>query len=409
MTEHHLSRSWTAPLTKGPKLTCHERHFVSDHKPLKVLCITTIDLSAWCFLRSWFRTLRSHGAEVTLACTVERFRDDLEQTGATVLHLPISRRIEPLKDLASFLDLVYLIRRLKPDVVHSGTSKAGFVGRLAARLCGVPVVLHTIWELPENSVNNRFLKKVYWLLEYAAAKFSHHLITISKPNYQQIIAEHICRPEKLSLIAEGLDLSRCVVKRSANEVRAEFALAPEAVLIGTVGRLEAAKGHGDLLEAFALVRQQCNQAYLMVVGHGELRTWLENKANQLGISQYTIFTGWREDLYDLMNAFDVYTLASHYEGQGVATMEAMVLGRPVVCTGVGGVLDIVTDGHTGLLVPPHRPDLLAKRLLEIINSPEKAAQMCQQARQHIESNYSDEVINQKRLDLYNQLTGGRLQ
>ena len=90
-------------------------------------------------------------------------------------------------------------------------------------------------------------------------------------------------------------------------------------------------------------------------------------------------------------------------------MEAMVLGRPVVCTGVGGVLDIVTDGHTGLLVPPHRPDLLAKRLLEIINSPEKAAQMCQQARQHIESNYSDEVINQKRLDLYNQLTGGRLQ
>ena len=127
-------------------------------QPLKALYVTTIDLTPYCFMRSWFETLTRRGAQVTLACTVERFRDELEATGAQVLHLPISRRLSPLEDLASLLDLVYLMRRVRPDVVHTATSKAGFLGRLAARLTGVPLVIHTIYELPENSTSSPWLR-----------------------------------------------------------------------------------------------------------------------------------------------------------------------------------------------------------------------------------------------------------
>ncbi|MGI5842682.1 MAG: glycosyltransferase family 4 protein [Candidatus Xenobium sp.] len=376
-------------------------------RPLKVLFVTTVDLTAWCFMRPWMSFLARGGAEVTLACTVERFRDDLEATGAQVLHLPISRRLHPLEDLASLLDLFYLMRRLRPDLVHTNTSKAGFLGRLAARLAGVPLVIHTIYELPENSTENPWLKAAYRGLEFLAARWADHLITISEPNRRQILAQRLCPPDKLTLIPEALELSRYQATRSPREVRAELGIPQDALLVGSVGRLEPAKGHAYLLEAFHLVLQRIPQARLVLVGRGYLEEELRRRIHELGIQEQVILAGFRDDLIDLLGALDVFALASLYEGLGVATMEAMAMSRPTVCTGVGGVPDVVVDGQTGYLVEPRAPAQMAERLVELLSDPEKAWKMGQAGRRRVEEHFRVEDSNRKLHCLYQNLLMGR--
>lgn len=372
-------------------------------QPLKTLHVTTVDLTAWCFLRSWFRMLTQRGAEVTLACTVERFRDDLEATGADVLHLPISRELRPLEDFASFLDLVYLIRRLQPDVVHTHTSKAGFLGRLAARAAGVPLIVHTIHELPGNSTRSPWKKALYWSLEFLAARWAHHLVTVSEANRRQILAERLCGAKKLTLVREGLDLSLYEPRRPALEVRRELGVPDGAPLVGSVGRLEPAKGHADLLEAFRRVLDVLPEARLVVVGQGHLHAELLARTAALGLETRVLFTGWREDMLDLLGAFDVFALASHYEGLGVAILEAMALRRPVVCTGVGGVNDVVVDGETGYLVPPRDPARMAERIVEVLQDPRKAQALGEAGRQRVEEHFQDQEANRQMLCLYQNL------
>lgn len=372
-------------------------------RPLKTLHLTTVDLTAYCFLRSWFRTLSQRGAEVTLACTVGKFRDEIAASGAEVLHLPIERRVRPLQDLASFLDLLYLIRRIQPDVVHTHTSKAGFLGRLAARIAGVPLIVHTIHELPENAAKSTLQKGVYWFLEFVAARWAHHLVTVSEPNQKQILSEFLCGAKKLTLIREGLDLAGYVPQRTAAQVRQDLGIPADAPLVGCVARLEPAKGYEDLLEAFRQVLAQEPEARLVIVGEGYQRQDLAALTARLGLETRVLFTGWRDDMIDLLAAFDVFALASHYEGLGIAILEAMALRRPVVCTAVGGVLDVVQDGETGYLVPSREPAAMASRLVELLRDPERRAAFGEAGRKRVEEHFRDEDANRKMLGLYQNL------
>lgn len=384
---------------------------MDQDQPL-TLHITTVDLTPWCFLRSWFRCLREHGYPVVLACTVTKFRADLEASGAEVIDIPIARRISPLQDFISLLKLIRLIRRLRPQLVHTHTSKAGFIGRLAARLCGVPHIVHTVHELPQNAAHSPWLIKFYQCLEKFAAQYlCDHLITVSQPNYRQITSLGIASPEKLTLIREGLDHSKyepyhrqsAPGQRSAAEIRAEFAVPDGAPLICSVGRLEEAKGHSDLLRAFQQVSAILPQARLVIVGGGRLQEQLQKEILELGLQGHAVLAGWRDDMLDILAACDLYALASHYEGLGIATMEAMALERPVVCTGVGGVLDVVSDGVTGHLVPAHHPQAFAEKMLDLLNNPDKARQFAKAGYRRVQEEFHDDTANKATLALYREI------
>ncbi len=374
--------------------------------------ITTVDLTPWCFLRSWFRCLKEHGYPVVLACTVTKFRADLEDAGAEVIDIPISRRISPLQDCISLLKLMRLIGRLRPQLVHTHTSKAGFLGRLAARLCGVPHIIHTIHELPQNAAHSQWQIKFYQYLEYFAAKYlCDHLITVSQPNYEQITGLGIATPEKLTLIREGLEHSKyepyhrhsAPNQRSVAEIRTEFGVPEGAPLICSVGRLEEAKGHGDLLRAFKQVSAAFPDARLVIVGGGRLQEQLQKELDALDLQGKAVLAGWRDDMLDILAACDLYALASHYEGLGIATMEAMALERPVVCTGVGGVLDVVVDGVTGHLAPAHNPQVFAEKMLDLLRNPDKAQQFARAGYQRVQEQFCDEVANKATLALYREI------
>ena len=186
-------------------------------------------------------------------------------------------------------------------------------------------------------------------------------------------------------------------------VRAELGVPVGAPLVGCVGRLEAAKGHADLLDAFRQVVDRLPEARLVLVGRGHLLEELQARCRSLGLEDRVVFAGWREDMLDLVGALDVFALASHWEGLGVATMEAMALSRPTVCTGVGGVTDVVVDGQTGYLVPPRAPDRLAQRILELLEDPQKARAMGTAGRRRVEESFRVEDSNRLRLCLYQNL------
>ncbi|MBN9416386.1 MAG: glycosyltransferase family 4 protein [Candidatus Eremiobacteraeota bacterium] len=367
---------------------------------LRTLHVTTIDLTAHCFLRSTFDLLRRQGHEVALACDFQQFQSELTEHTDRMFQVKIPRQIRPFQDLRGLAQMIRVIRLYKPDLLHSHTSKAGFTARLAARLCDVPLVVHTIHELPQNATRSRLKKTLYWAMEKLAAGWCDHLITVSRVNREQILRERICRPEKLSLIPGGLQLQNY---QGGGVI--PWTLPADAIVMGMAGRLEAAKGHEDLLRAFARLAPQNPRLHLVVMGTGHLRGQLEQLRDDLGLQERAHFLGWVEDLVSAMAALDLFVLSSHYEGLGVVLLEALALGRPVVSTRVGGTQDIIEDGVTGLFAPAHDPAGLARAVQRLLDDPALAARLAAAGKEKVWRDYSAVDADQKVLELYLRLTG----
>ncbi|MBS2040203.1 glycosyltransferase family 4 protein [bacterium] len=369
---------------------------------LRTLHVTTIDLTAHCFLRTGFDLLRSQGHEVALACNFQQFQQELADHTDRMFQIKIPRQIQPLQDLRSLAQLIRVIRLYRPQILHSHTSKAGFIARLAGRLCDLPLVVHTIHELPQNATRSRLKKTVYWAMEKLAAGWCDHLITVSRVNQKQILDEKICRPEKLSLIPGGLALENYRTRGPA-----PWSLPPDAIVMGMAGRLEAAKGHSDLLQAMARLAPANPRLHLVLMGSGHLREQLEQQRDELGLSERVHFLGWVEDLISAVAALDLFVLSSHYEGLGVVLLEALALGRPVVSTRVGGTQDIIEDGVTGLFAPAHDPMGLAETIQRLLDDPALAARLAAAGQQKVHRHYSAREADQKVLDLYLELLKNR--
>ncbi|MFN8607714.1 MAG: glycosyltransferase family 4 protein [Vulcanimicrobiota bacterium] len=369
---------------------------------LRTLHVTTIDLTAHCFLRTGFDLLRRHGHEVALACDFQQFQEELADHTDRMFQVKTPRQIQPVQDLRALSQLLRVIRLYRPQILHSHTSKAGFLARLAGRLCEVPLVIHTIHELPQNATRSRLKKSLYRGMEKLAAGWCDHLITVSRVNQRQILDEGICRPEKLSLIPGGLALENYAARGPA-----PWNLPPDAIVMGMAGRLEPAKGHSDLLLAMSRLLPRNPRLHLVIMGTGHLRGQLERQAWELGLHGRVHFLGWVEDLISAMAALDLFVLSSHYEGLGVVLLEALALGRPVVSTRVGGTQDIIEDGVTGLFAPAHDPAGLAEAIQRLLDDPDLAARLAAAGQQKVKNHYSAREADQKVMDLYLKLLSTR--
>lgn len=370
---------------------------------MRVLHVTTIDLTAFCFLRTTLRSLREAGHEVALACKFERFSEELEEVTDQLFPVEIPRRIRPLQDLRALWGLWKVIRAYRPDIVHTYTSKAGLLGRLAATVARVPIVVHTIYELPQNSTTSVWTQRFYRALETLAAGWCHHMTTISRVNQKQILKERICRPDRLTLIPVGLALENYVPSTEREVVRQGWDLPADAIVLGMAGRLEAAKGHSDLLQALAFLAPSHPRLHLVLMGTGHLLPALTEQVRTLGICRRVHFLGWVDDLVSDIAALDIFVLSSRYEGLGVVLLEALALGVPVVSTRVGGTQDFVDDGVTGLFSPPNDPTALAQAIEQMMGNPEQARRMAQAGREKVFQEYDVREADQRTLDLYHTL------
>lgn len=294
------------------------------------------------------------------------------------------RAIHPIKDVAALWRLFACFRRDRPTIVHTHTSKAGVLGRLAAWGAGVPVVIHT----PHGHVfYGHFGRVISWLfvqIERWLAARTMLLIALTEAERDEHLAYGVGRPDRFAVVPSGIDLERF---RGATAVAGRkpegFDCPPDAIVVGSVGWLTPVKGHRVLLEAVALLKPRWPRLHLVIVGSGPLREEIMGLARERGIAESVHLLGTRMDVPECLGAMDIVVQPSLNEGMGRAVIEAMAAGRPVVASRVGGIPAIVQDRGTGLLVPSGDPAALASAIEELLRKPDWAMELGAAARASI--------------------------
>ena len=319
----------------------------------------------------------------------------------------LGREIFFKEDFQALIRLIRLINLERPDIVHTHTAKAGTLGRIAAKLTGVPIVIHTFHGHVFHSYFGFFRTKFFLWLERLLAKFSDVIITVSEQQRDEIIKYKIAEPEKTIAIPLGLDLKPFInLDTDPNEVRREFSVPEETKLVGIVARLVPIKNHVCFLEAARLILARYDNVRFMIVGDGEMRSALEQKARDLGIEARVIFMGFQYNLQKIYAGLDIVALSSYNEGLPVALIEAMAAGKPVISTNVGGVVDLILDGDNGLLVPSNDPKSLAEASLYLLEHPERRKMMGAAGRKKVYPHFDKKRLVEDIDNLYENLLAG---
>lgn len=318
------------------------------------------------------------------------------------------RNPSPLRDLRAYRELTQLLRAGKYDVVHTHTSKAGYLGRMAAARAGVPIVVHTPHGHVFFGYFNSILTKCFTLLERQAARKTDKLIELTQRGVAQHLAEGVGSPDQWTSIFSGIDLEPFEAAIARREhTREQLGVAPNEFLVGGVGRLEPVKGFSYFVHAAGIVADSLPHAQFIIAGDGAERKVLERDAAALG--SRIRFLGMRGDVPALMAAMDVCVVPSINEGMGRVILEAGAAGTPVVAANVGGIPEVVKETVTGLLVRPRDATGIASAVLALAADPAQRQRLGDAARQHaqrfglermveqIESLY-ETLIREKRLD-----------
>jgi len=277
------------------------------------------------------------------------------------------------RDAIALKRLVSLIRLYRPHIVHTHTAKAGLLGRVAARLAGVPIVVHTFHG---HVLHGYFGPLPSWglrQLERTLAWFTDRLVTVSQQVKKDLIDYGVASDERISVIPLGLDLEPFLnAPIHRGQFRQDIGLRGEDKLVGIVGRIFPIKNHALFLESAARIAARDPATRFVIVGDGNLRSGLEQQSRQLGIKDRVLFTGWRADLARIYADLDVLVVSSNNEGTPVSAIEAMAASCPVVATRVGGVPDLITDGVNGRLVPAKDAEAIADAVIDLLGHREAA-------------------------------------
>lgn len=299
----------------------------------------------------------------------------------------VRRPISPWRDALGLLELVVLVRRVRPHVVHANSSKAGVLGRLAAWLARAPIRVFTAhgWAFSAAEPPKRALyRRVEWLVR----PLTTATICVSDAERAAGLAAGACDPRRTVVIRNGIE--------TATRPRARPETEP--VRIVTVGRLQAPKDPLTLVRALSHVREQSYRA--LVIGDGPERPALEAELLRLGLAPTVELVGEREDVAELLAGSHLFVLASRSEGMPLSVLEAMAAGLPVVASRVGGLPELVVEGETGFLVPPGDPSALADAIGRLLDDPQLRERLGSAGRARVEASFRLDLSLRAHLDLY---------
>jgi glycosyltransferase involved in cell wall biosynthesis len=367
-------------------------------RAIKVLQVCTILLTARTFIAPVALYLRARGYDVAVACSGDEAADgpglsaNREVAGCTLYFVTIPRTIRPFQDLRAVCQLYRLMRRLRPDIVHTQTSKAGIVGRLAAWLAGTPVIIHSAHAFPFHPYLPGPARWMYIAIERWAARLADLIMVDTESVRTDGLQYRIVQdPTKLVTVPMGIDLKKfSPSSQGPDNLRRALGFDAKDLVVGTVARLVPDKGLECFLRMAARVLAARSDVRFLIVGDGPLRPELERLADELGIRAKVIFTGHRTDVPALMKAMDLFVLPTLREGFGVVFAEAMATGKATIGSRIGPVAEIVEDGVTGYLVPPDDPEQFAQRVLELLGDDGKRRAFGEAGRRRVEKLFTEE-------------------
>ena len=328
--------------------------------------------------------------------------------GVEIINLPsLVRRIAPWNDFKAFVMLWSLIRRYKPHIVHTHTSKAGVLGRLAAWLAGVPAIIHK----PHGHVfYGHFgprVSRFFLLIERLLSRITDHVVALTPMEARDHLTLKVLTADKISIIHSGVELNRYhTTTRKRQQKKEELGISPDALVVGFVGWLIPIKGVIYLVKAMAEVVQRYPNSLLLLVGQGDERgeeeIKIREKVESLRLEDRVRFLGWRSDVNEIMGCFDIFVLPSLNEGMGRVLVEAMAAGLPIVASRVGGIPDLVKHGENGLLVPPANPGALEQAISDLLSDKPRRKRMAKTGKKMCRP-YSVEAMVEKIENLYSKL------
>jgi len=320
----------------------------------------------------------------------------------------LSPEIRPLADARALLELVRIVRRFRPDIVHTHTAKAGFVGRLAARLAlrPRPKIVHTYHGHVLEGYFGRVKTGIYRLLERLLARPTDVLIGVSQSTVDDLVRLRIAPPERFRVVPLGLELRPFFELPDTPDpdapLRRAAGVREGEILAGFAGRLVPIKRVDVALEALARARAAGAPVRLLVAGDGELRGALEERAVALGVAHAVHFAGFIDDMPALVAACDLALLTSENEGTPVAIIEAAAGARPAIATDVGGIRSVVT-AETGSVRPAGDVEGLAADLVELASDGELRGRLGRAARMHVAERFDASRLVGDIDDLYREL------
>lgn len=356
------------------------------------------------------RRLLREGYPVVLAhgpgdgSTIERLARD--HPNLEILYIPeFRRRILPVHDLIALVRLVRYLKTHPVQLVHTHTSKAGMIGRWAARLAGVPVIIHS----PRGSIFHPvyFGRPMLWFfsfMEKITAAFTDKILTLCESERQDYLARSIAPAEKITTLYSGVEVDRYrAVRVDVERKKAELGIPAGRPVLGYAARFAPEKGHELCLSVFRKVAERIPEAVLVLAGEGPLEAMVRRRVLEFSLEDKVVMIGYRLDLAEVLQIFDCFIQPSIWDGLPRAMIEAMLGQKPVVATAVGGIPEIIHHGKTGMLVPAGDIEGLAAAVVEIFCDPEIGRALGRNARRRVEEVADIDASVEKLFSLYESL------
>ncbi|HNW38892.1 MAG TPA: glycosyltransferase family 4 protein [Candidatus Omnitrophota bacterium] len=318
----------------------------------------------------------------------------------------LERVINPLKDILALLEIYFFIKKNRIQIVHTHSSKAGILGRLAAKFAKTPVIIHTVHGWSFNDYQFRPVNYLYRFLERICATFTSKIIVVSSFDQAKGLRNSIASKERYILIRYGLDDKAFSATSKRREIRQSLGLSDMALVVGMVACFKFQKAPLDFIELAGRIKIKFPDVKFVLVGDGRLRGKIVTRIKQLNLENQIILTGWYKDIPGILSGWDIFVLTSLWEGLPISVLEAMSAGLPAVVTDTGGIREALINGQTGYLVDPHDIVFMQNRVEELLNSAQKRDEFGRSSQEIISrGEFSLSSMFKNTAELYSNLSG----
>jgi glycosyltransferase involved in cell wall biosynthesis len=366
---------------------------------VKVCQLCAVDFTLKNFLLPLIDGMQAADWQVTAVCSDGPFVPAVRAQGYAITTVAIARSMSPLAALRSVFALMKLFRRERFDVLHVHTPVAALIGRIAARLAGIPLVVYTAHGFYFHDEMPRWKRALFVALERFGGRFTDLLFCQSSEDAEDAVKEGIALRERVLAIGNGVDITRFDLAKAihADKVRAALGIPVDAFVIGMIGRQVREKGIAEFLTAAITVARNYPQTWFLLVGErlasdhaAGIEAEFANARAALG--ERLVAPGPRSDVPDLLAAMDLFCLPSWREGMPRTIIEAMMMGRPVLATDIRGSREEVVPEETGLLVPTRAPEALAAAMERLVANPAWACRLGQAGRERALQLYDEKKV-----------------
>lgn len=381
----------------------------------KLIRVTTIPLALNTLLRGQMKFMKENGFEVIMVSADGPEREELLRREKCPHHIiQMTRAITPLADLSSLWKMYGFFRKEKPDIVHSHTPKGGLIAMMAARMAGVRIRIHTIAGL-RFMTSTGTTRKILVRMEKLTASCATHVWPNSRSLKEYVLSHGLAKPSKVEVIAEGssngIDLTKfnesVIQQAKLEEIKGKISYDPSLFYFLSVGRIVKDKGMEELSQAFSRLYKENDKVRLVLLGDFEDKLDPVTPASRDILMNHPAFLrmGWSADVPYYMHLANVLVHPSYREGFPNVLLQAGAMNCAVICSRITGNIDIIDDGHTGLICEVKDADSLFQKMLFAINEPEKMKSLSEALKKKVYEKFDQRVVHAALLSKYRLILG----